>query len=134
MGRKLTITHISICDEGDDPLYLEDNGFVEMMEKKHNVEYKWIFYQHGGVGFAGHKDVYGLIEDIIKSLLDTAKIHNRKISGTLSYQEETSGGSTHGLVYIAKDYTAMINSFDTDVDLDNLGQLDKQHTTIIIGL
>ena len=132
MGRITTMNHIGVYDEGED-LFVVDNSFIVEIEKKYCIKYQWYFDECGAVGIRD-RNVWGSIEDNIKALLETAKTYNRRISGTFSYQEESGGGSIHSLVFVAKDYTAMIDSFNTDVNVENLSQLNKSHTSTIVRL
>ena len=80
---------------------------------------RWSFMQ----GHLTPLDADGPIDVLVKDLLETAKKYGLVISGALSYNEDSGGGSTYGIVYVAKDYSAVIFNFNTDVNLKTLDDL-----------
>ena len=139
MGRQTWILHTSINDDAEGEIVMTpDPVFVMKMVEKYNLsEYSWRFDDTGNVTFResyGKCYVYGEIDDHIKALLETAKELNHKICGTLSYVDDQTGGSFHGIIYIAKNYTALHHEFFTDVNVETLEELGEIHTVRKITL
>ena len=144
MGRQTWILHTSIYDDEEGKTVTNPNEeFKTEMIKKYNIyEYCWIFGKYGDITFrkspySDKRSVYGEVEDHVKVLLETAQKYNRKICGTLSYYDDQSGGAYSGIIYIAKNYTAMHHEFNTDINvetLDELGNSFNYHKTKKITL
>lgn len=125
MGRQTCIlkTNIYDDDEGEHPIIPKPKFIKELKQKYDLHDFCWVFENDGEITFSGKDDVRGEIENHVKALLDTAKEYKHKICGTFSYDDDKTGGSSHGIVYIAKNYTAKIYSFDTDINCDSLKEL-----------
>jgi len=133
MGRLTTILACNIYDDdqGENPCVV-DKPFIAELNKKYSIEYRWQFEDDGSIEFNGL--VHGEPENMVKALLETAKSYDRSISGTFSYDDDKTGGSSHGLVYIAKNYTAIIYEYDTDINITSLSMLKNPVTTKVITL
>jgi len=131
MGRQTVILYTSIYDdeEGETVTKPSDRFKRKMMEKYRLDEYNWCFNKEGDIEYKNNtsinsdKTVYGEVEDHVKMLLETAKHYNRKISGNLMYHDDQTGGSFCGIIYIAKNYTALCHEFNTDTNIETLGEL-----------
>ena len=128
MGRQTTILRADLGyerNEEEDPPVEPDRAFIVGLEKKYGITFHWKFDEDGDIEFEP-KTVWGEVEDHIKALFEVMKHYNYTVSGTLSYFDDQTGGSYHGFVYVAKDYTAMINQFNADVSLDHLRDLNRR--------
>ena len=128
MGRSTTIIHMGLyqefADEFDSDEYQEiklSEEFVTQLEKKYDIEFKWSI--HKEVVSFDSKDLCGEPDDHIRALLEIAKQYNLSISGSFTYQDDKSGGRDQGLVYIAKDFTAVVYEFDNDICINTLAEL-----------
>ncbi len=128
MGRQTTILRADLGyerNEEKDPPVEPDRAFIVGLEKKYGITFHWKFDEDGDIEFEP-KTVWGEVEDHIKALFEVMKHYNYTVSGTLSYFDDQTGGAYHGFVYVAKDYTAMINQFNADVSLDHLRDLNRR--------
>lgn len=145
MGRQTYIIFLRIAldseeeeNSNDIPIVQDDDEyikFVVQMEVKYDIEFSWVFddenVEFSVSKYAGTKNMYGEPDDHVRALLEVVRKYKRTINGSFTYQDDLSGGSCQNIVYIARDYTAMITEFDNDVDINTLEDIPKPNVRII---
>lgn len=137
MGRYAYILHNAIFDHSEGEVVINpSNNFTSRMVAKHNIyAYRWSFSDCGEIVFNDkHRQISGEVEDHVKALLETAQEYGARISGTLSYDDDQTGGSYHGLIYICSNYTALHHRFDTDFSEETPDELVNRHVVTRITL
>jgi hypothetical protein len=143
MGRQTKIFNVSMTDITiDEDESTIDPKLVDEIGKKLKINPEWIFDEEGNVE-RQTEYVYNEIDDPsvsrisqvddeIKFLLYISKRSGHIICGTFMYNDDQTGGSNTGLVYITKEGVGIVHDFNTDVC--DLKKVEKAHTIRTIQL